>query len=230
MGLPLLLMTEEIVWLVLKNLAILVPGKKYIESIYSKISQDDIQLLEKEKKDYLEDQLAIKIKQFEEKQIKLNRPVKINKDFLIENFTLIIPREPNPLLLKDRYVHDKSEELVSITNFLKFSATTYSIFQYLKSLDYFLLPGLRFGGRFIAYPGDPLRFHSHLIVNDFKYNENIDLIKLVRGGRLATGVKKAWLVASVIEGDEEKCVDKQKDDEIAGEEIACFSVEWAGFG
>lgn len=68
----------------------------------------------------------------------------------------------------------------------------YSIFSQLRSKGYFILPGFKFGGEFIAYPGDPLRYHSHLIVNSF---ESINFYNLVVSGRLASGVKKLYVVS-----------------------------------
>ncbi|ODV63984.1 tRNA splicing endonuclease subunit SEN34 ASCRUDRAFT_73710 [Ascoidea rubescens DSM 1968] len=122
--------------------------------------------------------------------------------------------------------------------------------------QYFLSPGLRFGGKFVGYPSDPLRYHSHLIMNFFEYyNEDIGMLNIVNGGRLATGVKKLWVCignknkksASIndINNMEEKItkteeeIDKDinsfvedvfesKDEE--DKNIVGFSIEWAGFG
>lgn len=88
----------------------------------------------------------------------------------------------------------------------------YDLFQYLHQRKYFLTPGLRFGAQYVAYPGDPLRFHSHYVASGHLYDDAIPLMDLVGGGRLGTGVKKAWLVGG-------------KDDE---GEVKCFTLEWAG--
>lgn len=110
----------------------------------------------------------------------------------------------------------------------------YSVFSDLKDRGYCLSPGLRFGGQFIGYPGDPLRYHAHLIVNTVRWDDDIGLTKLIGGGRLATGVKKLWVVGSQAEGTTTTTDDKQQgdhNDEITStNEVVCFSVEWAGFG
>lgn len=85
-------------------------------------------------------------------------------------------------------------------------SSLYQLYNSLRSQGYWVLPGMRFGGDFVAYPGDPLLFHSHLIVS---HSQDIVKQDLVHRGRLATGVKKLWCVL-----DNENT----------------FSIEWAGFG
>ncbi len=76
---------------------------------------------------------------------------------------------------------------------------SYALFKHLHGLSYFLSPGLRFGCQFLVYPGDPLRFHSHFLAASAQWDEEIDLLDLVGGGRLGTGVKKGWLIGGVEE-------------------------------
>ncbi|KAG7753966.1 hypothetical protein KL911_002442 [Ogataea haglerorum] len=106
---------------------------------------------------------------------------------------------------------------------------TYCIFKTVKENGHFTLPGLRFGGKFVSYPGDPLLYHSHLIINtkDF-YSDRLDLAQLVKGGRLATGTKKTWLLA----GEKGPGPRKKTALQLLNRETrtVCFSVEWAGFG
>lgn len=95
-------------------------------------------------------------------------------------------------------------------------------FAVLREMDYYLMPGLRFGGDFVAYPGDPLQFHSHLIVRVLQEGESFDLLQLVTSGRLATAVKKVWVLIG-----EDKERDAEKDMYVP---MKSFSIEWAGFG
>jgi len=94
--------------------------------------------------------------------------------------------------------------------------SSYSIYKHLHSAGYFLSPGLRFGCQFMAYPGDPLRFHSHFITRGLGWDEEIDLIDIVGGGRLGTGVKKAWTFGG--KPSDAKDIDTR-----------VFCVEWGGF-
>jgi tRNA-splicing endonuclease subunit Sen34 len=97
---------------------------------------------------------------------------------------------------------------------------SYPLFAHLHSKGYFLSPGLRFGCQYLAYPGDPLRFHSHLLVVGAEWDQEIDLMDIVIGGRLGTGVKKAFLIG----GAEADATSQDK----ANQEVRMFSIEWAG--
>ena len=90
----------------------------------------------------------------------------------------------------------------------------FRVYEYLHSAGYWMTPGLRFGCDFTAYPGDPLRFHSHFMVHVEKdKEEGVDMLTMVAGGRVATQTRKAWMLAGEVDG-----------------EIRVFSIEWAGFG
>lgn len=95
---------------------------------------------------------------------------------------------------------------------------SYPLFAHLHSEGYFLSPGLRFGCQYLAYPGDPLRFHSHFLVSSAEWDEDIDIMDLVAGGRLGTGVKKGFLIGGA----------ENSDNAIPGNSVKTFSIEWAG--
>ena len=100
--------------------------------------------------------------------------------------------------------------------------SSYALFSHLHNLGYFMTPGIRFGCQFSVYPGDPLRFHSHFLAMSYEWDEEIDLLDLVGGGRLGTGVKKGWLLGGREEG---------KGDEDGGEVgaiVRTFCIEWGG--
>jgi len=98
--------------------------------------------------------------------------------------------------------------------------SSYPLYRHLHENDYFMSPGLRFGCQYTAYPGDPLRFHSHFLCNGMGWDEEFDLMKLVGGGRLGTGVKKGYLIG----GEEEE---KAKGESGNGP-VRTFCVEWGG--
>ena len=97
---------------------------------------------------------------------------------------------------------------------------SYPLFKHLHSRGYFTSPGLRFGCRYMVYPGDPLRFHSHFLASHVGWDEDLDLMDLVGGGRLGTGVKKGYLIG----GLEKK---EQEDEDESGEVVRTFTIEWA---
>ncbi|KAL6945505.1 hypothetical protein ACO0QE_002965 [Hanseniaspora vineae] len=111
-----------------------------------------------------------------------------------------------------------------------------------------LLPGSRFAGKYVLYPGDPLRYHSHLIVKDCKLpsviidnDENmsekknrvelntshINLLELICDGRLSTTVKKAIVVPFANDAFEDNLASIASD---CNKSIDFYSVEWSGFG
>lgn len=99
--------------------------------------------------------------------------------------------------------------------------SSYPLFAHLHSKGYFLSPGLRFGCEYLAYPGDPLRFHSHFLVVSAEWDQEIDLMDIIAGGRLGTGVKKGFLLG----GAERKAEHSEAQ---GNDSIRTFSIEWAG--
>ncbi|KAK7203288.1 tRNA-splicing endonuclease subunit SEN34 [Myxozyma melibiosi] len=94
----------------------------------------------------------------------------------------------------------------------------FQVYKYLHGKGFFLSPGLRFGSQFLAYPGDPLRYHSHYLVRGLAWDEDFALLDLIGSGRLGTGVKKAWMIGGRVPAGARR------------EDYASFCVEWAGFG
>ena len=92
--------------------------------------------------------------------------------------------------------------------------------RFLQGSGYYMTPGLRFGAKYSVYPGDPLRVHAHYLSNQYDWNEASPILDIVEGGRLATAVKKAFLV-----GGEGPSNDSVLDSRAA---VRTFSIEWAG--
>ncbi|KAM0348776.1 hypothetical protein ACHAPU_004215 [Fusarium lateritium] len=89
---------------------------------------------------------------------------------------------------------------------------------FLLTSGYYMTPGLRFGAKYSVYPGDPLRFHAHYMANQYDWDEEIPILDIVAGGRLATAVKKAYLV-----GAQQPPTGETADDG----KMRTFSIEWA---
>ncbi|KAJ3526271.1 hypothetical protein NM208_g11274 [Fusarium decemcellulare] len=88
---------------------------------------------------------------------------------------------------------------------------------FLLSSGYYMTPGLRFGAKYSVYPGDPLRFHAHFMANQYDWDEEIPVLDIVAGGRLATAVKKAFLIGGQQPGADESSSGRMRN----------FSIEWA---
>lgn len=92
------------------------------------------------------------------------------------------------------------------------------LYSYLNERGYFITPGLRFGGDFSVYPGDPFRYHAHYMANSYGWDEKIPMLDLVTSGRLGTAVKKSFLMGG----------QKPATDDSEAGELRVFCIEWAG--
>ncbi len=101
---------------------------------------------------------------------------------------------------------------------------TYPLYAYLNSKGYYITPGLRFGGDYSVYPGDPFRFHAHYLANSYGWNEEIPMLDLVTSGRLGTAVKKSFLFGAEQPAQD----DPTESDSVPGSNVRVFCVEWAG--
>ncbi|XP_075045946.1 tRNA-splicing endonuclease subunit Sen34 [Mixophyes fleayi] len=72
----------------------------------------------------------------------------------------------------------------------------FKVFRDLWQKGYFLTSGSKFGGDFLVYPADPMRFHAHYIAICFPQDEEIALSDIITAGRLGTNVKKTILLCS----------------------------------
>ncbi|KIY51019.1 tRNA-intron endonuclease catalytic domain-like protein [Fistulina hepatica ATCC 64428] len=81
---------------------------------------------------------------------------------------------------------------------------------------YFMGGGIKFGGEYLVYPGDPLRYHSHFTATIVE-SPSADMrpMEIVAHGRLGTATKKTHLLCGY-------------DD--STKEVSYLSIEWAGFG
>lgn len=130
-------------------------------------------------------------------------------------------------------------------------------FQSLSSLQYRMGLGPRFGGEYLIYPGDYLRYHAHFTSQVVREDEYIKPMEIVAWGRLGTGTKKAGLICCVrgrseldesgqgrseldesggerSESTRKRAGDDEVDHEVMddGEKggVEFYSLEWANFG
>lgn len=100
---------------------------------------------------------------------------------------------------------------------------SYPLYAHLNSLGYYITPGLRFGGDYSVYPGDPFRYHAHFIATSFEWEEEITMLDIVGGGRLGTAVKKGFLI-----GGQASKEDDSQGDSSNNRPVRAFCLEWAG--
>lgn len=73
----------------------------------------------------------------------------------------------------------------------------FKIFNDLWEKGYYLTSGSKFGGDFLAYPGDPFKFHSFFVVMVMPQSKKIRMLDLIAIGRLAATVKKTAVLGTV---------------------------------
>ncbi|EJT47118.1 hypothetical protein A1Q1_04111 [Trichosporon asahii var. asahii CBS 2479] len=96
-----------------------------------------------------------------------------------------------------------------------------SVFRKLHSNGLRMGLGPRFGGEYLVYPGDFLRYHAHFTSQVVKNNEPIRPAELIAWGRLGTGTKKASLIC---------CWNTDEKENAGPEDTEFYSLEWANFG
>ncbi|KAM8903660.1 tRNA-splicing endonuclease subunit Sen34 isoform 2-T3 [Spinachia spinachia] len=72
----------------------------------------------------------------------------------------------------------------------------YQVFRDLRGRGFYLTSAGKFGGHFLVYPGDPLRFHAHFIAICLSLEEPVCLLDLLAVARLGSNVKKTVLLCS----------------------------------
>nr|CAB3267293.1 tRNA-splicing endonuclease subunit Sen34-like [Phallusia mammillata] len=82
-------------------------------------------------------------------------------------------------------------------------ALQYCVFKDLHSKGYFLTDGLKFGGHFLVYPGEPGIYHSMYIAVCLSCETQLTAADYSAMGRLASTVKKTLLLCSA---DKKDCV------------------------
>ncbi|MFW9901505.1 MAG: tRNA-intron lyase [Candidatus Thorarchaeota archaeon] len=72
----------------------------------------------------------------------------------------------------------------------------YIIYKDLRERGYIPRPGLKFGADFVVYKKGPGLEHSLFMVHVLPHNSEITAIDMVRAGRLATSVRKKFVIAN----------------------------------
>ena len=114
----------------------------------------------------------------------------IEANYLLENdeITIFDVKKEKNLSPKEffevaKQIHHKFEE-------------KYLIYKDLREKNYIPRPGLKFGADFVVYKKGPGLEHSPFIVHVLPHDAKISAIDMVRAGRLATSVRKKFVIAN----------------------------------
>ena len=72
-----------------------------------------------------------------------------------------------------------------------------TIFRDLWQRGHYMTPGAKFGGDYLVYPGEPARYHAHFVALVTPTSRALTPLQLVSLGRLATAVKKTFLLCDL---------------------------------
>ncbi|MFX0151926.1 MAG: tRNA-intron lyase [Candidatus Hodarchaeota archaeon] len=127
------------------------------------------------------------------KSPRFDRPLELTlleAAFLQQNDKIII-YDGKTVLNKKEFI------IICIERFGKFE-DLYAVYKDLRDKRYIVRPGLKFGTDFAVYRRGPGIDHAPFLVSIFPKGSKIEPIDLVRAGRLATSVRKRYVIATVL--------------------------------
>jgi len=134
------------------------------------------------------------------------KPIGISKPKTFEfNTPLILgPIESLYLLEKKviKIISGEKRKRIGVTRLQQYAEKVYDNFQLhyqvyrdLRNKGFVVLPGIKFGSEFAIYERGPGIDHSPYLVSVKNNKDNITSTDLVRAGRLATSVRKKFIIA-----------------------------------
>ena len=111
--------------------------------------------------------------------------------YLLEQEKIVIKSQDSTELVKFDEFKTLSE------GFHKNFLNKFIVYKDLREKGYVIRPGLKFGADFVVYIHGPGIDHAPFIVHVLESRDNISAIEMVRAGRLATSVRKKFVIATV---------------------------------
>ncbi|KAL1845076.1 hypothetical protein VTK73DRAFT_1184 [Phialemonium thermophilum] len=102
------------------------------------------------------------------------------------------------------------------------------LYAHLNARGYFITPGLRFGGHYSVYPGDPFRYHAHFLATSYGWDDEIPMLELIGSGRLGTAVKKGFLLGGKKPEVRTYPGAGNEGEQNGDDGVRTFCIEWAG--
>lgn len=78
----------------------------------------------------------------------------------------------------------------------------YKVYTHLRQLGYIVRPGLKFGTDFAVYEHGPGKDHAPFLVHVIPQKKGVVPLDIVRAGRLATSVRKKFIIATLKDSGE----------------------------
>ncbi|TFG27290.1 tRNA-intron lyase, partial [Candidatus Thorarchaeota archaeon] len=106
-------------------------------------------------------------------------------------------------------VIDSNDRTLSLDDILSLGASIsddfkdrYLVYNQLRENGYVVRPGLKFGTDFAVYEKGPGLDHAPFLVHVIPQKDGVVPLDIVRAGRLATSVRKRFIIATVKENGE----------------------------
>ncbi|XP_015524814.2 tRNA-splicing endonuclease subunit Sen34 isoform X1 [Neodiprion lecontei] len=241
LGLPLLLMPEEVSLMIEKNIARLVdyPSiRKQPSESFKKIFQEHRDKLYKEQEVCLRDERRKQVTLMMDKIIegkkrktlgvstskkKLRKQevdvdthaammkINIDRDVLLNEEMAKLPKlEQRDALVQTHTAYPWTADVEVKNSEWKYPSTPeevvrYKVYKDLWEKEFYITSGEKFGGDFLAYPGDPIMFHSQMVITCRDRTEEIPISELIAHSRVGCHVRKTQVFATLSEnGDSVK--------------------------
>ncbi len=114
----------------------------------------------------------------------------IEANYLLENDEITIQD-----VKQDKFLTNEEFYTIALKIHHKFEEK-YIIYKDLRERGYIPRPGLKFGADYVVYKKGPGLEHSLFMVHVFPHDSEITAIDMVRAGRLATSVRKKFVIAN----------------------------------
>ncbi|KAL1115608.1 hypothetical protein AAG570_005898 [Ranatra chinensis] len=223
-GMPMTLLPEEVTLLVEKNFAKVVQLKdpanpptqdlkdKYAEYL-EKVNKEQVESYEEERKKRVLSMIDIIVegkkrklmKQLKQRQttgdtIEIDREAILNSEMQRGSVT----HTPYVQTFTEDPWYKENDFTPADWNFpsTKEDKLKYEVFKNLWEKDYYVTPGQKFGGDYLIYPGDPVKFHAFAIVQCRDHTDPIPMVDLIAHSRIGSTTRKTFVIASQREDGE----------------------------
>jgi tRNA-intron lyase len=104
-----------------------------------------------------------------------------------------------------------------------------------KDQNFFVAPGMKFGGDYLLYRNDPLVCHASLVASVKEPDEPLSLVDMANSARLVSTVQKQHLFCSVLPTHADVTTDPSIASPLSpsspgpNRRVVAYAVEWAGF-
>jgi len=110
---------------------------------------------------------------------------------------------------KAKILDSKDEHVLSLDEILQLGLKTtddfkdrFLVYSQLRDMGYVVRPGLKFGTDFAVYEKGPGLDHAPFLVHVIPQKDGVVPLDIVRAGRLATSVRKRFIIATVKDNGE----------------------------